>query len=89
MSYRHLELTETTLAQEFKLKVSLGWDRKQLNGTLESLAKKGAIKLTIKNDRGRKISLQDISTSERRLLSNMEKKLYDELRNYLPNVKSN
>ena len=89
MSYRHLELTETTLAQEFKLKVSLGWDRKQLNSTLESLAKKGAIKLTIKNDRGRKISLQDISTSERRLLSNMEKKLYDELRNYLPNVKSN
>ena len=90
MAYRHLlQLTETTLAQEFKLKVSLGWDRKQLNGILESLAKKGAIKLTIKKDRGRRISLQDISTSERRLFNNMEKKLYDELRNYLPNVKSN
>ena len=88
MAYRDLQLPETTLAQEFKLKVSLGWDRKQLNGILESLAKKGAIKLTIKKDRGRRISLQDISTSERRLLNNMEKKLYDELKYYLPNVKS-
>ena len=89
MAYRHLELTETTLAQEFKLKVSLGWDRKQLNRTLESLAKKRAIKLTMKTDRERKIFLQDISRLERQLLNNMEKKLYDELRNYLPNVKSN
>ena len=89
MAYRDLQLPETTLAQEFKLKVSLGWDRKQLNSALESLTKKGAIKLTIKRDRERKISLQDISAPERRLLNNMEKRLYDELKYYLPNVKSN